>query len=87
MHGAHERPAWWDWDLELTAHIVRRMADREFSEVDLRRMLHDASSWRRGREPRRWRIETRHAGRPWVVIVEPEPGTRLLVVITAYSVE
>ena len=31
-------PAWWDWELELTAHVLKRMVDRRFSEVDLRSM-------------------------------------------------
>lgn len=35
-------PPWWDWDLELTAHLERRMEDRSFTESDLRRMLEDA---------------------------------------------
>jgi hypothetical protein len=31
-------------------------------------------------------IDTTHAGRPWVVIVEPDPAERLLVVVTVYEV-
>ena len=29
-------PEWWDWELELTPHVEKRMEDRSFSEVDLR---------------------------------------------------
>lgn len=27
-------PVWWEWDLELTPHVLKRMLDREFTEVD-----------------------------------------------------
>jgi len=37
-------PAWWVWELELTPHVLKRMVDREFTELDLRQMLEDASS-------------------------------------------
>ena len=33
-----KRPDWWDWEVELTAHIEKRMEDRDFTEVDLRAM-------------------------------------------------
>jgi hypothetical protein len=32
-------------------------------------------------------METRHAGGPWEVIVEPDPTEENLVVVTAYPVE
>ena len=32
-------PTWWDWELEMTPHVERRMEDRNFSEVELRDML------------------------------------------------
>ena len=28
-------PPWWKWELELSFHILKRMVDREFTEVDL----------------------------------------------------
>jgi hypothetical protein len=31
-------PEWWSWDLELTPHLMKRMVDRQFNEVDLRLM-------------------------------------------------
>lgn len=34
-----------------------------------------------------WVSETSHQSRRWEVIVEPDESDRLLVVITAYSVE
>jgi hypothetical protein len=49
-------PAWWDWELELTPHVLKRMLDRGFTEVDLRQMLEDASSFRPDVEEGRWVI-------------------------------
>ena len=80
-------PTWWDWELELSPHVLKRMVDRGFSEVELRAMLEGASKWRRDVAPDRWVIETRHKKRPWEVIVEPDVELELLVVITAYPVE
>jgi len=36
-------PEWWDWELELIPHLLKRREDRRFSEVDLRSMLSRAS--------------------------------------------
>ena len=33
-------PEWWNWELELSPHLLKRMVDRRFTEVDVRRMLH-----------------------------------------------
>ena len=77
-------PAWWDWELELSPHLLKRMVDRQFSEVDLRCMLEYAVGLREDVVEDRWVVETRHHGRAWEVIVEPDLGTRKLVVVTAY---
>jgi hypothetical protein len=37
-------PVWWEWELEITPHLEKRMEDREFTEVDLRAMLTRAQS-------------------------------------------
>jgi len=79
-------PAWWEWDLELTPHVLKRMVDREFTEVDLRQMLEDASSVRPDVQEARWVVTSRHGGRPWEIIVEPDESDHVLVVITAYPV-
>lgn len=63
------------------------MEDRDFNEVDLRRMLEYASSYRADIVEDRFVIDARQAGRPWEVIVEPDVERQLLVVITAYPVE
>jgi hypothetical protein len=62
------------------------MEDRGFSEIDLRRMLDHASTYRREVVRGRWRIEARHRRKRWEVIVEPDWALQLLVVITAYPV-
>ena len=80
-------PAWWEWELELSSHLFKRMADRDFSEIELRRMLSVASKLRPDTVPDRWIVETRHRRAPWEVIVEPDAGAQLLVVITAYPSE
>ncbi len=77
-------PAWWEWELELTPHVGRRMEDRGFTEVDLRAMLQGATGFHRDVVEGRFVIETQHRGEVWEVIVEPEPGDELLIVITAY---
>ncbi len=79
-------PHWWNWEIELTPHLFKRMEDRKFNELELRTMLEYALSYRRDIVEGRWVIETRHRRHPWEVIVEPETSCELLVVITAYPV-
>jgi hypothetical protein len=78
-------PEWWSWDLELARHLERRMEDRGFTELELRFMLGKARALRPDVLEGRWVVETRHQGRDWEVILEPDPRVRCLVVITAYS--
>lgn len=80
-------PDWWDWELELTPHVEKRMEDRDFTEVDLREMLEHARGHRHDFVEGRFVIETRFRGRPWGVVVEPDEVEHLLVVITAYGIE
>lgn len=78
-------PHWWEWELELTPHVERRMEDREFTEVDLRRMLQVARGYRE--DPLiegRFIAETGHRGADWEVVVEPDEDDHWLVVVTAY---
>lgn len=82
-----EWPVWWDWDLELTYHLERRMEDRNFTEAELRQMLEEAYGYRPDVVQDRWIIEARHAGQAWEVIVEAHADIRKLVVVTAYPVE
>jgi hypothetical protein len=80
-------PDWWDWELELSPHLLKRMVDRRFTEVDLRRMLFDAKRIRSDVAPGRWVAETALRRRPWEVVVEPDQHAKVLVVVTAYPVD
>lgn len=80
-------PEWWSWDLELSPHLLKRMIDRQFTEVDLRKMLQVEPRYLRDVVEYRWVIETRHERRAWDVIVEPDREAKLLVVITACPVD
>ena len=79
-------PDWWKWDLELSPHLLDRMEDRGFTEVELRVMLVRARRLSRDIVPGRWRVLTSLRQRRWDVIVEPDPEVRRLVVVTAYPV-
>jgi hypothetical protein len=80
-------PDWWEWELELTPHVEKRMEDRGFTEVDLRQMLETAQSFREDVVEGRFVVETRFHGRPWEVVVEPDEVEHLLVVVTAFAAE
>jgi hypothetical protein len=79
-------PGWWKWDLELTPHLMKRMEDRRFTDIDLRRMIEDATGYHRDVIPGRWVIDTRRRRRRWEIILEPDEDLEVLVVITAYPV-
>ena len=66
--------------------MLKRMEDRRFTEIDLRRMLERASGYREDVVEGRWVIEARHRRRAWEVILEPDSERQLLVVVTAYPV-
>ena len=77
-------PAWWDWELELSPHLLKRMEDRRFTEVDLRTMLQHAQEMERDVVLGRWLVRARLRRREWEIIVEPDASAQLIVVITAY---
>lgn len=85
MGGRRRWPPWWAWELELTPHLLKRMVDRRFTEVELREMLEEAEDYRSDIVEGRFVIETRHRRRRWEVIVEPDPVVRRLVIVTAYA--
>jgi len=68
-----EWPEWWGWELEISSHVETRMEDRDFTDVDLRLMLELAQGYREDVIEGRWVIDTKHRGRSWEVIVEPDP--------------
>jgi hypothetical protein len=87
MAGAPDWPEWWDWPLEFTPHLYRRMRDRGFDEIDLRTMLQAAKTLTPNHEEGRWAVYANHVGRDWEIVVEPDPVEERLVVITAYPVD
>lgn len=34
-----EWPDWWEWELELSPNLEKRMGERDFTKIDLREML------------------------------------------------
>jgi hypothetical protein len=82
-----EWPDWWSWELEFTPHLLKRMVDRRFNEVDLRIMLDSATDFYENHEQGRFVVETKHNGRNWAVIVEPSPSDEVLIVVTAYPLD
>jgi len=81
---AKDRPEWWDWEIELTPPLLKRMLDRGFSEVDLRLMLTDASEYAPSSSPHRFILQCEHLSEVWEVVVEPDETDEVLLVITAY---
>lgn len=85
--GQRRWPEWWDWELELSPHLFKRMADRRFSELDLRTMLARPRGYRPDIVEGRWVIVAAYRRRTWEVVVEPDAERRHLVVVTAYEYE
>lgn len=80
-------PEWWEWRLSFTGHAERRMEERGVSEIEVRAMLQHASGHSPSIVAGRFMIETRHSGRPWIVVVEPDLDQQVLAVVTVYGVE
>ena len=58
-------PDWWEWELEITDHVEKRMVERQFSETDLRIMFTQKVGIRPDEdEPGRWIVEVRWEGDP-----------------------
>jgi hypothetical protein len=76
-------PNWWNWELEISSHCLKRISERGFNETDLRTMLDHAVQFEE--QPHgTFLVSTTLAHRPWEVIVSPDEDHRLLVVVTAY---
>jgi hypothetical protein len=82
-----DEPDWWHWELELSPHVLKRMVDRQFSEIDLRTMLQYATDYESNHEDGRFVIHSRLDGRAWSIIVEPVISDEVLIVITAYPTQ
>lgn len=80
-------PPWWDWELVFTKHVLKRMLDRDFSEIEIRTMLEGALALERAEEPGRWLVLARHGGVLWGIVVEPEYDAHVLAVITAFPLD
>jgi len=80
-------PKWWNWELEFSPHLEKRMTDRNFDEINLRKMLENAKNYIPSMVDGRWVIQTKHRRKSWEVIVEPDSDEQLLVVVTAYPKE
>lgn len=80
------RPEWWVWEFELSPHVLRRMEERGFTEVDLRRMLNGVRSVRPDASAGRHRAHAHYLNRAWTIVLEPDPEARVVVVITAFHV-
>jgi len=80
-------PEWWQYELIISPHVVARMEERDFTEIDLRTMLDKATDWRESVAPGRFVIESIHESLPWEIVVEPDDYEKVLIVVTAYPVE
>lgn len=80
-------PEWWSWPFVLLPHVERRMEDRGFSEVELRRMLAGVRHIEPARRSGRWIVTSRLHGRRWTVVVEPDAMDQITYVVTAFPQE
>lgn len=85
--GQSNLPDWWSWELELSTHVIKRMKDRSFTETDLRAMIEDVYELVPDVTPGRWLVRAALGGQEWAVIIEPDDGEQVVVVVTAYPVE
>ena len=65
--------------------MKKRLLSREFTELELRRMMVLATSFHADDIEGRWAIKTRFRRVDWIVIVEPIPEKEELEVITAFE--
>ena len=81
-------PLWWEWELELVSYLHTRMEEREFTEIELRRMMEHATGYHPDPSYEgRWLIRTRHQRQRCVIAVEPLLEKERLAVITIYRDE
>ena len=80
-------PDWWQYEIVISSHLIERMEDRGFSEIDVRAMFDDATQWRQSIVPGRFVITTAHQSEAWEIVVEPDELGGTLIVVTAYGLE
>ena len=76
-------PDWWQWELEISSHCLKRMKERGFSESDLRAMIEDTIDIQE-QDHGSFVVKTRHDGGRWEVIVSPDETKEVIIVVTAY---
>jgi hypothetical protein len=79
-------PDWWDWELELTPHVEKRMEERGLTEVELRALLQDATLLVPDVVEARWVATGKRGSETWEIILEPDLDDHVVVVVTAYRV-
>ncbi len=52
-------PEWWQWELKISTHMHKRFPKRDFTEIELRRMMEHATDFTEDRHEGRWVIDTR----------------------------
>ena len=62
------------------------MEDRDFNEIDLRKMFQRGRDYKKDIVEGRWVISTQHRQHAWEIIVEPDAIESFLVIVTAYPV-
>ncbi len=77
-------PEWWDWELVLTSHIEKRMEERGFTEIELRRMLSKPVGLLPDAQQGRFVVLATLQSTQWAIIVEPEYEDQILVAVTAF---
>ena len=83
-----DKPDWWDGPFDCEReHVLKRMLDRRFNEVDLRDMLEQASEWRPDTVEGRFVSVVRYNDILWEIVVEPDDEARTVAVVTAYRPE
>lgn len=82
-----DEPPWWEWELELSPHLLKRMTDRGFNEVDLRQMLAGAADCRPSAVEGRFVVSATLDEQQWEIVLEPDELGTILIVVTAYKLE
>lgn len=77
-------PDWWEWELEVSSHCLKRMIERGFNEAELRAMLEDATSVEY-QDHGTFIAETYQDSVRWEVILIPDHDREVIIVVTAYA--
>jgi Domain of unknown function (DUF4258) len=78
-----EWPEWWEWELDISSHAMKRMPERHFDEPTLRAMLEDATGLSE-QVHGTFIVESHYESRRWEIIVSPDYEKQVIVIVTAY---